>query len=572
MVSDTDNKTASLVKEQAAPKIWDRLDFLQWLLVLVVLVGAFLRFFRLNGAGFWLDEAGHFYWATYPIERLIPDYGYNQAPFFYYLAQLQVAVTPWHSEAYLRLPSVFFGIGTIIACYFLGKTLFSRQVGLVTAALAAICPILVEYSQEWRPYSAFVFFSTGMAVCIVLAIRSPHRVAVWLGFCLFTLFNLYTHHDALFTFAACGGYAGLYSAFSPFWQLRTRQPRKQIFELAGLRWKYFGLGLLVILAGYMPGIAVVIGWLRSGQGVSLSSQAAPFTLDSVADTLSRLGLGWGPAFVAMIILSIAGLVWSIREYPAAALLWSLWMGIPFLAIAVTKGGNALLVSERYLIFLVPLYLMMAAAGGVYLVRIIAARLSLKNFPKVRLEAGLLAAALLILLALTVPALQLYYSNPKNFSRLSIDVDVRGAYSFMLADLQPGDVVLTFASASPNSGSAEWFGSYSAYYLRNKPKDVTALIGAYGPYPDNYFVPAFRSKGRLWTLIIDGTDTRHLVERAGPEAKAGCFYKICAIQQPDSSGATMYDKLNTFLKVYGPDNLALTELIQKGLEASKRTAS
>ncbi len=58
-----------------------------------------------------------------------------------------------YSEIALRIPSVIFGLLSIWLIYLVGKKLFSKNLGLLTALLIAINPLHIYYSQEARMYA-----------------------------------------------------------------------------------------------------------------------------------------------------------------------------------------------------------------------------------------------------------------------------------------------------------------------------------------------------------------------------------------------------------------------------------
>lgn len=64
------------------------------------------------------------------------------------------------SDLSLRAFSAFFGVLTVIAAYFAGKELKSKETGLYCAAVFAINSFLIYYSQEVRLYSILMFLIT----------------------------------------------------------------------------------------------------------------------------------------------------------------------------------------------------------------------------------------------------------------------------------------------------------------------------------------------------------------------------------------------------------------------------
>ena len=77
------------------------------------------------------------------------------------------------SEWALRLPSAIAGIALVPVAWGIGKELADRAAAIATAAIVAVGPLFVWYSQEARVYGLFMF-TTGVAIlCFVRLLREP---------------------------------------------------------------------------------------------------------------------------------------------------------------------------------------------------------------------------------------------------------------------------------------------------------------------------------------------------------------------------------------------------------------
>lgn len=128
-------------------------------LVVITLLGAFLRFHGLSFQSLWSDElATRFesyfsdFFVGLPYNLL---YGPLYLPGYTYLMYL-VQTYVGNSEAILRLPSAIAGAVSVLIVYAVGARLFSRREGLIAAALMAVAAAPIAYSQEARPYSLLV--------------------------------------------------------------------------------------------------------------------------------------------------------------------------------------------------------------------------------------------------------------------------------------------------------------------------------------------------------------------------------------------------------------------------------
>jgi 4-amino-4-deoxy-L-arabinose transferase-like glycosyltransferase len=81
----------------------------------------------------------------------------------------------------LRSLSALFGAATVPVGYLIGRELASRRAGLTLAALIAVNPMLIWYSQEARSYALLVFFGALAMLFFVRALNSRRGtdLALW---------------------------------------------------------------------------------------------------------------------------------------------------------------------------------------------------------------------------------------------------------------------------------------------------------------------------------------------------------------------------------------------------------
>ena len=132
-------------------------------LIIICVSGFAIRVINLGYLSFWGDD-GHTFIGTLSILK----YGFPKLPsenilwhgiFDYYLKALP-ALFLGVNEFSLRLVSVFSGLGTIIATYFIGKELANKFVGFFGAAVIAFSTWFIQFSREARYYSDYQFFYT----------------------------------------------------------------------------------------------------------------------------------------------------------------------------------------------------------------------------------------------------------------------------------------------------------------------------------------------------------------------------------------------------------------------------
>ncbi len=194
-----------------------------WPLAALTLLAAALRLSTLDLQSFWYDEA------FTPVHVLHPSlwatlrsmvHTENSPPLWYLLAWADSRVLGT-GEVALRLPSALAGIATVPVAWAIGCELAGRRAAIVGAALVAVNPLFVWYSQEARAYGLFVFTVALAMLCFLRARRepTPRRMA---AFALAGALALLTHYFAVFLLAPMA-----------LWLLRERPARRTAIPAVG---------------------------------------------------------------------------------------------------------------------------------------------------------------------------------------------------------------------------------------------------------------------------------------------------------------------------------------------------
>jgi 4-amino-4-deoxy-L-arabinose transferase-like glycosyltransferase len=110
----------------------------------------------------------------------------------------------------VRLPSLVFGIATILAVFFLGRIVFSETVGLAAAGILAVVPLHIQYSQEARAYALACFLVTLASLVFWSAAQTvgqPNERKYWVFYFSLAAAGLYTHYSTAGVFLAHGVFA-----------------------------------------------------------------------------------------------------------------------------------------------------------------------------------------------------------------------------------------------------------------------------------------------------------------------------------------------------------------------------
>jgi len=184
--------------------------------MLALLMLAFLlRVVALDAQGLWADEMATVViserdWAGV-IKWVIDD---RVHPPLYYLL-----TSPWmalgRGEAWLRYPSAMWGypsamwgvLATALG-YALGKRLHGRRVGVTGAALLVLSPLLLclsplllWHSRDARMYAMLTALTIGSSYFFVRLWDGARR-RDWVGYVIFSLMAVYTHHFAVWIMLA----------------------------------------------------------------------------------------------------------------------------------------------------------------------------------------------------------------------------------------------------------------------------------------------------------------------------------------------------------------------------------
>jgi mannosyltransferase len=177
--------------------VWKRLS----LLILILLLGCALRFFRLEEREMWYDEAfavlyaekglgAIIYGTITPIEGAAADIH----PLLYYFF-LHNWMGFGQSPFIVRFPSVVFGLLSICLIFRLGRELFNAWIGLLAATLTSISPFHIWYCQEARMYS-LLCLSSLLAIYFFVRVWKEGKWVHWIAFTLCTALSLYAHNLA----------------------------------------------------------------------------------------------------------------------------------------------------------------------------------------------------------------------------------------------------------------------------------------------------------------------------------------------------------------------------------------
>lgn len=191
----------------------------------ILLVGAILRFYKLDFQSIWVDEILTMK-ETNParsIKQLYDDILFwEQMPHLYFFLTHFTFKIFGFTVFVGRMFSALCGVFGIFGVYLLGREFYNRQAGLVSAAIVALSGFHIAYSQEMRPYAMFFLFTVLSFYRLAIFVRNPGtRNAVLYG--IFAGLMVHGHMFGLVTIAAQA------IAVFIFMSLETAEERKRLF-------------------------------------------------------------------------------------------------------------------------------------------------------------------------------------------------------------------------------------------------------------------------------------------------------------------------------------------------------
>lgn len=211
------------------------------ILLVILLLGLFLRVYNLAGESIWLDEEYSVTVAQKGVFQIFERSSYDHDPFYHIL--LHFWINFWGvSEFSTRFLSVLFGFFAIIMIYNVGKLIFSKEVGLISSLLLALSEFHIFYSQEARMYSLMTILTLASYYFFIKLLKEKNRIAL-IGYILSSSFLTYTHIFGFFLIIAQNIYVFTMFVLS-----------KKVNKLNFKRWTFLQIIIMILYAPYISSL------------------------------------------------------------------------------------------------------------------------------------------------------------------------------------------------------------------------------------------------------------------------------------------------------------------------------
>jgi mannosyltransferase len=377
------------------------------LLLAILLLAAFLRFYHLGAQSFWNDEGNSARLSERTVDLIIEGTASDIHPPGYYLLLHYWRAIFGHSEFALRALSAVAGLALVLFTYLLGRQLFGKATGLMAAFLGAISPFAIYYSQEARMYALLAALAAASTYLLLRILNlqslvSSKRTVTFVAYVLIAAAGLYTQYAFPFILLVHN------LVFAVWWLAVARG------SVARWHWLAVWIGVQVaVVALYLPWLPIalrsVTGWPTAGQVYAL----VPALLNvmrwlTVGNTLELENAG--PALIGAGALLLAGL-WPRKRQRFGVVSLALYLLLPIALIFILD-----LYKEAWLKFLIvvlPPFHLLIARGIVNLAWLVGRdwRLEIGRFRIPNLQ-SLISLVILILASIAVfPSLHnLYFDS------------------------------------------------------------------------------------------------------------------------------------------------------------------
>jgi mannosyltransferase len=220
-------------------------------LLAIVLIGLFLRVYQLGTQSTWYDEAWSVWLSRMSVPQIVDIAARfdSHPPLYYFILHYWISLFGT-SDFAVRLLSAVFGVLAIPMIYVVGRQLFNKEVGLLSALILALSSFNIWFSQETRMYSLMVLFAL-LSMYFFLRLLQRNSLAMSAGYLISTTLLVYTHYYGSFVVIAQNVYIVTLLVLSKH---RTYKLRDWVILQA------------IVLALFVPWMADVIIQNRPSEG------------------------------------------------------------------------------------------------------------------------------------------------------------------------------------------------------------------------------------------------------------------------------------------------------------------
>lgn len=338
------------------------------LLGLITLFGLELRV-AISNCPMWYDEGHSILVAVqqfpFGIDNFLFTKDFQHTPFYFYFLHFWLKIFGT-SEILLRFSSVIFGVATIPLTYIVAKKLYKNDkiVGIISAILVAVSPLMIYYSIEVRMYMMVTFLAVlSMNYLLDFDAKGDKKSLIKL---------LVT--NTLIPYLLIGGIVfniGQAIAYTLYLFLAQKEETEKIRKYLTYR-----VYQLILLVPYFI-IAIYYAYQRS-KFIMFHIPSFQF-INFVGNVQNFFGAKVGMLFwtqylpimidflffvsvVIPIVYFICALIRAFKEKDAKLYMVFLMITIAYVIILISCMLKVIVLVPRYIIFIVPILMILAAVG------------------------------------------------------------------------------------------------------------------------------------------------------------------------------------------------------------------
>ncbi|MBN1315259.1 MAG: glycosyltransferase family 39 protein [Anaerolineales bacterium] len=336
----------------------------RWFLIIILLLAHYLAVSGIDRESLWRDEVDSIRFASDIWHQIdsgqsirsamgqlagyLTKPGWNGPLYF-------LALEPWlriagQSELALRYPSALAAVIAAALIFVLGVRLARVRVGMAAAVLAAVNPYLVWYAGEGKMYTIITALAL-LSTYLLLRAAACSRKRFWIGYVLVTSSIFYTH------------------ILTPL-LLPVQALMIILLYPRAIRSPAAWLSAAALTLPYLP--LFIWQWPHLVQPAETGFPFVPLgsMLQRIGEVFSRGLIGWDAT--APLVLLVGSMVLGVfagRDRQATAgfsgLALVCWALVPVMELYLVSLRRPLF-TERYLIWALPAWLLLASAGLAWL--------------------------------------------------------------------------------------------------------------------------------------------------------------------------------------------------------------
>lgn len=325
----------------------------KWLII-IILLGSLLRFFKIDFQEAWLDE-------MHTLKESNPNLSFSEfhetimfresIPHFYFLIVRMLFYIFGHKILIARILSFICGVLLLPTVYKLSKLLYNKEVACFALTITAFHPFLIEYSQEARSYSMLVLFIT-LSVYYVIKLKEKrsNKNAFLLG--VFLGLSINSHPLAILNVGS------IYLLLLFFIMKKDNYERRiQLIRKT----------LLSVLVAFLVAAPVMLIFLKLLNGKGASSWIPNPSFESFFSAMLDIS-GYSLFllvlyFIAISLLVIKGISNQIKKtiLSESSIILLIWFFFYVLVLVVFSKEGKSLILHRYFISVIPALIVILSA-------------------------------------------------------------------------------------------------------------------------------------------------------------------------------------------------------------------